>query len=80
MGRSILILLDTHTLIWWIEDWNKLGEQAQHAIKANLSIGVHVISCLEIAILIEKDKIELTLPLEEWIERLYGTQKLKSFH
>jgi PIN domain nuclease of toxin-antitoxin system len=78
MGRrSVLILLDTHTLIWWAEDENKLGKQAQEAITDARAIGVHVISCLEIAILIEKDKIELTLPVEEWVGRVMRHPKVE---
>ncbi len=67
MGQLAVILLDTHALLYWANEPEKLGDKAQTKIDRSARIGVHVISCFEIAILVEKEKIVLNRPLEEWI-------------
>lgn len=62
-----MILLDTHALIFWIMEPSKLGDRASKTINKASRLGVHVISCFEIAILVEKDKIELPKPVGDWI-------------
>jgi PIN domain nuclease of toxin-antitoxin system len=62
-----MILLDTHALLYWIKNPQNLGEEARKSINKTDRIGIHVISCFEIAILVEKSKIELDLPVDQWI-------------
>lgn len=72
-----MILLDTHALLFWADDPDKLGDNARKKIKRASSIGVHVISCFEIAVLVEKQKIKLNQPLENWVSNALSHPKIE---
>lgn len=68
-----MILLDTHTLIWWIKNSPKLSQKAKDAIlesKKDSSIYVSSISIWEICMLFKNGEIEFGTSLEEWIYNL----------
>jgi PIN domain nuclease of toxin-antitoxin system len=71
-----VILLDTHAWIWWTDIPDKLGDGAHRRIEKASRIGVHVISCFEIAILVEKKKITLDLPVDEWVSKSFRHPKI----
>ena len=64
-------LLDTHILLWWLEDRGRLSE-AQEAIIDDSIEGAPVlvsdISLWEAAMLENLGRIKLALPLREWLE------------
>ncbi len=64
-----MIVLDTHIWIWWVQGDSRLTSAYRNYIQANESsgLGVSIISCWEIAKLIEIGKLTLPLPVEEWI-------------
>ena len=65
-----MILLDTHALIWAAEDNRQLGEAARATIEeARYSdrVGVSAITPWEIALLVEKDRLQLAMELGAWI-------------
>jgi len=66
-----MIVLDTHTWVWWVHDAQRLSPAQTQALQANESdvIGVSAISCWEIAKLVERGRIELSCPLMEWFEQ-----------
>ena len=72
------LTLDNHVLIWYSEGTNlsndqvNIIEQAQE--QGNLYIST--ISIWEVAMLIEKDRIALSISLDEWIEKLTFTLRL----
>ena len=73
-----MILLDTHTWVWWIAEPNKLSAKAAERIrKAGNEICVSAISCWEIAMLVAKGRLGLSMDVEEWIER---SLKLPELH
>jgi PIN domain nuclease of toxin-antitoxin system len=72
-----MILLDTHTWIWWMNVSDKLTNEAQEAITRSNRIGIHVISCFEIAILAEKNKITLSKPVEDWVSASLSHPKIE---
>ena len=64
-----MILLDTHALLWWSSDQpDKLSLSARHAITQSTNICASAISAWEIALLIAKGRIILTLDLAEWLD------------
>ena len=69
------LTLDTHVLIWYSEgttlsnDHVNLIEQTREA--GNLYISA--ISLWEIAMLVHKDKIALSISLNEWIDKIMST-------
>jgi PIN domain nuclease of toxin-antitoxin system len=73
-----VILLDTHALIWWASgDIQKLSPQALGAIEAERErsaqpgqppgILVSAISCWEVAMLVERRRLVLSLEVERWL-------------
>jgi len=68
-----MIIIDTHVLLWWINDQNKLSEKAVNIINEQIDKGVILVSSIsiwEICLLIKKDKISLNLDLDRWIEKV----------
>jgi PIN domain nuclease of toxin-antitoxin system len=65
-----MIILDTHIWIWWVDEHPKLSRQNRERIEANQAsgLGVSIISCWEIAKLVEKNRLTFECPVEEWIE------------
>lgn len=65
-----MIILDTHIWIWWVDEHPKLSRQNREHIEANQAsgLGVSIISCWEIAKLVEKNRLTFECPLEEWLE------------
>jgi PIN domain nuclease of toxin-antitoxin system len=63
-----MIVLDTHTWIWWVHDPIQLTEAQIETITSNETdlIGISAISCWEVAKLVEVKRLELPLPLEAW--------------
>ena len=54
-----MIVLDTHTWLWWASQDAKLSRAAEKAIRATKSIGICAISCLEVAMAVEKGRVVL---------------------
>src|SRR5260221_2843018 len=74
MGRSGLILLDTHVVIWLVSDIEKLSAVAEkrlnNARKEGEALTISCISLWEIALLVEKKRIELGTTLESFLQEL----------
>ncbi len=73
-----MILLDTHVLIWWASgDLRKLSPRALNAIEAELErsarpgqspgLLVSAISCWEVAMLVQRGRLALSLEAERWL-------------
>ncbi|HXQ23718.1 MAG TPA: type II toxin-antitoxin system VapC family toxin [Candidatus Acidoferrales bacterium] len=65
-------LLDTHVLLWWFDDDNKLPRSHRRVIRradAEHPLWVSDISLWEIATLHSLRRIHLRLPLRDWLDR-----------
>lgn len=69
-----MIVIDTHVLLWWVSGDKALSRTAARRIRAHLAEGgeiiVSSISVWEIAMLIRKGRLALTMPLEHWLEHV----------
>jgi PIN domain nuclease of toxin-antitoxin system len=65
-----MILLDTHILIWWIDNSPRLTQRHRQIIheQQDDGLGISIYSCWEIAKLVEYGKLELKFPIEDWLE------------
>ena len=64
-------LLDTHVLIWWLDDRQRLSRSQQEAIAAaagDSPLLVSDVSLWEVAMLHGRGRIRLAIPLREWLE------------
>lgn len=73
MGSRALILLDTHAWVWWVAEPERLPRPARDAIQARIEAGealrVSAISTWEVAMLVERGRLELRLDVEAWVAR-----------
>jgi PIN domain nuclease of toxin-antitoxin system len=65
-----MIVLDTHIWVWWVTGSNDLSSAKRELLQSSLSEGfaVSAISCWEVAKLVEKNRLQLTVPVDEWID------------
>lgn len=64
-------LLDTHVLLWWFETDSRLSTAQQEILDSasgDMPLMVSDISLWEIATLESVGRIQLTIPLREWLE------------
>ncbi len=65
-----MILIDTHVLVWWVNGSKSLSSTADKAIKEALKkseVIISSISAWEIAMLIEKERLILSMDIESWL-------------
>ncbi len=64
-----MIVLDTHIWIWWVNDSSRLTDQYKQWIQnyQPQGLGISIISCWEVAKLVEKNRLVLSLPVDEWL-------------
>jgi PIN domain nuclease of toxin-antitoxin system len=69
-----MIVIDTHILVWWVSGADTLSTAAKKSIKATLSNGGEVlissISAWEIAMLVEKGRLVLSMDVESWLDEV----------
>lgn len=64
-----MIVLDTHIWIWWVQNDVRLTQKHQNWLQQYESqgLGVSIISCWEVAKLVENSRLILPVTVEEWI-------------
>ena len=65
-----MILLDTHAWVWFISNPEKLSLKAEKSIEEAIQendILISSISAWEVALLVSKKRLELTMDVSEWI-------------
>jgi PIN domain nuclease of toxin-antitoxin system len=70
-----MIVIDTHVLVWFVSgDNSQLSIPAKHAIEKTISedneVIISSISAWEIAMLIEKGRLVLSMDVECWIKEI----------
>lgn len=77
-----MIVLDTHVLLWWLNGDSSLSSRARGAIRSeqedeNGLILVSAISAWEIAMLVQKERLTLTMAVEDWLGVAAATERLR---
>ena len=67
MGCRAVIVVDTHAWLWWVSAPTKLGAAGRRQLDRAKRIGVPAISCLEVAALVTRGRVELDRPVLEWL-------------
>ncbi len=74
-----MIVFDTHTWIWFISNPELLSKRAEKAADTAMNateIFISSISAWEIALLVEKERLKLTMDVSDWISQ---SEKLPFF-
>ncbi len=66
-----MIILDTHIWTWWAHGDERLPAKYLSYIQEHESdgSGISIISCWEVAKLVEYKRITLPLPVDEWLDQ-----------
>jgi len=70
------ILLDTHIFVWMITEQEQLSEKVHSLIEQYISgrrILISAITVWEIAMLVQKNRLQFSLPIKEWVEKAITT-------
>jgi PIN domain nuclease of toxin-antitoxin system len=74
MGRPVLILLDTHVVIWLAQDQQRISSRARDAItstrEGGQGLAVSSMTLLELARLASQKRIQLTPNLEAFLREV----------
>ena len=65
-----MIVLDTHAWIWFVSDPERLSNAARKVVDASLEkkeVFISSISAWEVALLVAKDRLKLTMDVATWI-------------
>ncbi|MDZ4870891.1 MAG: hypothetical protein CLLPBCKN_000279 [Chroococcidiopsis cubana SAG 39.79] len=64
-----MIVLDTHIWVWWVDGNRRLTTANEQWIQQYQSqgLGVSIISCWEVAKLVENNKLVLSCSVSEWL-------------
>ena len=65
-----MIVLDTHTLVWWVTNDAELSEKAKKAIereRAGGEIVISAISAWEIAMLVDRGTLAFSMDIDSWL-------------
>ena len=64
-----MIVIDTHTWIWWVSGSKKLPRRVQRKLDGADALGVCAISCWEVAMLVQRGRLKLDREARTWIEK-----------
>ena len=66
-----MIVLDTHAWVWWVAGSGRLpapsGDAIQESLDAGDPVRVSAISTWEVAMLVARGRLELTMDVDDWI-------------
>ncbi|HEX2832258.1 MAG TPA: type II toxin-antitoxin system VapC family toxin [Thermoanaerobaculia bacterium] len=62
-----MVVADTHTLVWWAGTPEKLSAAGRAALEGE-RVAFAAITCMEIAVLVRRNRIELAVPVDEWLD------------
>ena len=65
-----MIILDTHIWIWWVDNNSRLTQRQRELINTYQSdgLGISIISCWEVAKLVENNRLVLSCSVDEWLD------------
>lgn len=79
-GDVAPMLLDTHAWIWWLADDRTIPPALADRIEAAYAarrLWVSAISAWEVALLVQRGRVQLTLPTREWVARSESLEGLR---
>jgi PIN domain nuclease of toxin-antitoxin system len=75
-----LIVIDTHVLVWWLTRAPGLSRKAERTLAAHGDPGqivVSAISLLEITTAIRRDRLRLSVPLDQWLADMNSLPEIR---
>ena len=72
-----MIVIDTHVLVWALDDDDRLGPKSRILIDQSEAILLSAISIWEIALLVKKSRLVLKKDLAEWVKQALALPSLR---
>ena len=75
-----MIVIDTHVLVWWLTRAPGLSRKAERTLAAHGDPGqivVSAISLLEIATAVRRGRLELSIPLDQWLADINSLPEIR---
>jgi PIN domain nuclease of toxin-antitoxin system len=72
-----MIVVDTHSLIWWRLQHRRLSRRAREAMDRARTIYVPDAVCFEIALLVHAGELRLNVPARTWLQDLMSEGSLE---
>ena len=73
----MMVVLDTHAVLWWTLEPTRLGRSAARALAEAERIGIPTIVFCETALLVRKGRVQLDLSVSDWAERLLAIPRVQ---
>jgi PIN domain nuclease of toxin-antitoxin system len=73
-----VVVLDTHTAVWWAGEPTRLGRTAQERLASDEHLGIPAIVFWEIALLVRKRKLALAMPVSEWAQAVQTIPRVQA--
>jgi len=74
-----VIVLDTHSLIWWMQGSDRLSRAARRAIQRSDDLIVPAICTWEMAMLVYRDRVRITRPLADTLAELFAEPGIRLY-
>ena len=71
-----MLVLDTHTAIWWASDAQLLSSRAERAIARADRLGIPAIVFWETSLLVRKGRLDLDMPVPEWAAKIQAIPRV----
>jgi PIN domain nuclease of toxin-antitoxin system len=78
LEKTKMIVLDTHVLLWWTLETERLSKPAQRAIDEAETLGVPAVIFWEVALLARKRRIKLGVSAIEWTRDVLTLQRINA--
>ena len=72
-----MIVIDTHVLVWALDDDDRLGSKARTRIDESETVLVSAISIWEIALLVKKSRLVLKRDVAGWVKQALDLPSLQ---
>jgi PIN domain nuclease of toxin-antitoxin system len=72
-----VIVLDTHAWVWYATEDQQLSRGAKSRINRSKSLGVHPVSCWEVAMLSHSGRLRLSIDVTQWVEHALMRPKIE---
>ncbi|MBN1894238.1 type II toxin-antitoxin system VapC family toxin [bacterium] len=72
-----MTVLDTHAWIWLTNGSSVFTNAGRREIRKSDTLGVSVISCWEVAMLVSKQRLGLSMDVEDWIQTALERPKVR---
>ncbi len=75
-----MIVLDTHVLVWWVSGSRRLSVRARRELRSATPrnpAAASSISVFEIATAVRRGRLEIALPLQQWLADLGDLPELR---